>query len=203
MNDSISLDGLKKQEDIAYRDLYAVYSHDLVRFADTYLYDKELAKDIVQEVFVHIWENAGDISISTSLKGYLYATVKNRCLNELKRIKVFDSSGLLEFMAKVDSDFYEDIEEDSFKSYVIKSVVDQLPKKMRQIVRMKYFKEYSYQEIAEELNVSLNTVKTQLKRAKLKISKKLVSDTGMRIVGFLALVTSTTNYFYVFLSPLI
>lgn len=193
MNTIAIIDSLRKKENSAYGDLYANYNQDLVSFANTYLYDRDLAKDIVQEAFVYLWENSENISINHSLKSYLYATVRNRCLNELKRLKVVDSSGLLDFMSKVNSDFYEDVdtEQNSYKVHVIKRAVKELPKKMREIVTMKYFKEYSHKEIADELNISVNTVKTQLKRAKLKMSEKLVSDTGLRIVGFLALCTIT------------
>lgn len=193
MNTITIIDSLRRKEDSAYGDLYANYNQDLVSFANTYLYDRDLAKDIVQEAFVYLWENSENISINHSLKNYLYATVRNRCLNELKRLKIVDSSGLLDFMSKVNSDFYEEVdaEQNTYKVHVIKRAVKELPKKMREIVTMKYFKEYSHKEIADELNISVNTVKTQLKRAKLKMSEKLVSDTGLRIVGFLALCTTT------------
>ena len=191
------VDSLKNRDASAYRSLYATFNKDLIRFANTYLYDKDLAKDIVQESFVYIWENSEKISINISLKSYLYATVKNKCLNELKKLKVYDNAGLLDFMARMNSDHYEEIysEKDEHKTYVIEKVIKELPKKMREIVRMKYFKEYSHSEIADELDISVNTVKTQLKRAKSKMLNKLVSDTGMRVVGFLMLIGTTFNFF--------
>ena len=191
------VDSLKNRDASAYRSLYATFNKDLIRFANTYLYDKDLAKDIVQESFVYIWENSEKLSINISLKSYLYATVKNKCLNELKKLKVYDNAGLLDFMARMNSDHYEEIysEKDEHKTYVIEKVIKELPKKMREIVRMKYFKEYSHSEIADELDISVNTVKTQLKRAKSKMLNKLVSDTGMRVVGFLMLIGTTFNFF--------
>lgn len=131
---------------------------------------------MVQEVFIHLWEHAKDITIRDSIKSYLYAMVRNRCLNYLKSIKVNDSLHLLDFNNILDTSFDLDSLSSSDKQILhrqLQLVIEQLPKKMQQIVEMRFVNNYKYGEIAAELGVSVNTVKTQLQRAKLKISAAL------------------------------
>lgn len=102
--------------------------------------------------------------------------VRNRCLNYLKSIKVNDSLHLLDFNNILDTSFDLDSLSSSDKQILhrqLQLVIEQLPKKMQQIVEMRFVNNYKYGEIAAELGVSVNTVKTQLQRAKLKISAAL------------------------------
>ena len=54
------------------------------RFAESYLYDEEEAKDLVQDLFFYIWDHANTLQVATSLKAYLYTSLRNRCLNVLR-----------------------------------------------------------------------------------------------------------------------
>ncbi len=149
---------------------------DLVTYANGYLFDKDSSEDIVQEVFIYIWEQANKINIETSLKGYIYSMVRNRCLNYLKSIKITDSFEILEFNINLITEhvFNSASEEDKTIVYhQILKIVDTLPEKMQQVVKLKFLHNYKYTEIAEELNISVNTVKTQLKRAKSRITELL------------------------------
>ena len=143
-------------------------------YANSYLFDKDSSEDIVQEIFIYIWQHANKLNIETSLKGYLYAMVRNRCFNYLKSIKVTDSFELLDFNINLITEhvFNSTSEEDKTIVYhQILKIVDTLPEKMQQIVKLKFLHNYKYSEIAKELGISVNTVKTQLKRAKSKITE--------------------------------
>lgn len=96
--------------------------------------------------------------------------------SDLKSIKVNDSLHLLDFNNILDTSFDLDSLSSSDKQILhrqLQLVIEQLPKKMQQIVEMRFVNNYKYGEIAAELGVSVNTVKTQLQRAKLKISAAL------------------------------
>ncbi|EID72417.1 RNA polymerase sigma factor [Imtechella halotolerans] len=159
-----------------YKKLFGDLYRELVIYANGFLFDKASSEDMVQEVFIHLWEHAKDITIRDSIKSYLYAMVRNRCLNYLKSIKVNDSLHLLDFNNILDTSFDLDSLSSSDKQILhrqLQLVIEQLPKKMQQIVEMRFVNNYKYGEIAAELGVSVNTVKTQLQRAKLKISAAL------------------------------
>lgn len=151
---------------------------DLVQYADSYLFEKSTSEDIVQEVFISLWENASQMDIKTSFNSYLFSMVRNRCLNHLKTIKITDGAKVLDIQHLISTEYELDVfsEEDQLiiHNQVLK-VVEMLPSKMQRIVRMKYIENYKYVDIAEELGISVNTVKTQLKRAKLRIAQQLIT----------------------------
>ncbi len=151
---------------------------DLVQYADSYLFEKSTSEDIVQEVFICLWENASQMDIKTSFNSYLFSMVRNRCLNHLKTIKITDGAKVLDIQHLISTEYELDVfsEEDQLiiHNQVLK-VVEMLPSKMQRIVRMKYIENYKYVDIAEELGISVNTVKTQLKRAKLRIAQQLIT----------------------------
>tara|TARA_Y100001933_G_C18962841_1_gene548937 strand:- start:927 stop:1487 length:561 start_codon:yes stop_codon:yes gene_type:complete len=149
----------------------------LVQYADSYLFQKSASEDIVQEVFIYLWENAPKMTIRTSFDSYLFTMVRNRCLNHLKSIKITDEAKVLDIQHLVNTEYELDVfsEEDQLVIHgqALKAV-EMLPSRMQRIVRMKYIENYKYMDIAEELGISVNTVKTQLKRAKHKITQQLI-----------------------------
>lgn len=150
---------------------------DMVVYANGYLFDKDSSEDVVQEVFAYLWEKSGKIHIETNLNSYLYAMVRNRCLNILKGIKITHISKIAQAENNVDvgysPDWFPEDEKQRLYEQVIR-VMDNFPLKMRHIAKLRYVDNYRFNEIADELDISVNTVKTQLKRAKLKLGKLVV-----------------------------
>ena len=169
---------IQKQNKFVFKKLYESLYEDLVFFANGYLFDISASEDIVQETFIQLWEKAETITIKISLKAYLYSMVRNRCLNYLKTIKITDSFNILDFQAIIESDYdlddYTNEDKEIIYSQILK-IIETLPAKMQTIVKLRFMNNYKYSEIAEEMNVSVNTVKTQLKRAKIKISSLITS----------------------------
>ncbi|PIA81065.1 hypothetical protein BFR04_15285 [Gaetbulibacter sp. 4G1] len=175
---NLILEEIRKQNRRVFKNFFDKHYKELVVYANGYLFDLDSSEDIVQEVFIYIWENADKIKIKSSLKGYLLAMVRNRCFNFLKSIKITDDYEFLEFNINLITEHVFDSVTDEDKKIVyhqILKIVDTLPDKMQQIVKLKFLHNYKYSEIAEELGVSINTVKTQLKRAKLRITELVTS----------------------------
>jgi len=171
---NLILEEISKKNEKVFKNFFDKHYGELVVYANGYLFDKGSSEDIVQEIFIYIWEHASKLNIETSLKGYLYAMVRNRCFNYLKSIKITDNLELLDFNINLITEhvFNSTSEEDKAIVYhQILKIVDTLPEKMQQIVRLKFLHNYKYSEIAKELGISVNTVKTQLKRAKSKIAE--------------------------------
>ncbi|MBA6316302.1 RNA polymerase sigma factor [Cellulophaga baltica] len=171
---NLILEEIRKKNEIVFKNFFDKHYKELVVYANGFLFDKDASEDIAQEIFIYIWEHANKLNIETSLKGYLYTMVRNRCFNYLKSIKITDNFELLDFNINLITEHVFNSTSDEDKTIVyhqILKIVDTLPEKMQQVVKLKFLHNYKYSEIAKELGISVNTVKTQLKRAKLKITE--------------------------------
>ena len=173
---NLIIDEIKKGNRQVFKNFFNKNYEDLVVYANGYLFDKEASEDIVQEVFIYIWEKPEKIIIECSLQAYIFRMVRNRCLNYLKSLRITDKLDLLDFNITLITEHVFDTASEDDKKIVfhqILKIVDSLPDKMQQIVKLKFLHDYKYKEIAAELGISINTVKTQLTRAKVKISESL------------------------------
>ncbi len=157
----------------AFSSLFREHYEPLCFFAQRFVDDFDIAEGIVQDVFVRLWDIRETLNIHTSLRSYLYTAVKNSCLNQIKRAS-FSSSleGKEDHPDTTTSLPDAQVELDEIAEATEKAIRN-LPSKSRQIFCLAKFDGLSYQEIAEIQNVSVNTVKTQLKRALKSLSKSL------------------------------
>ncbi|WP_346880806.1 RNA polymerase sigma-70 factor [uncultured Algibacter sp.] len=170
---NLILNEISKKNENVFKTFFDKNYNSLVIYANGFLFDKNASEDIVQDVFVYLWENANTIQIQSSLKGYIFTMVKNRCFNYLKSIKITDNFELLELNINLITEHVFDSTSEENKKIVyhqILKIVEQLPERMQQVVKLRFISNYKYSEIAKELDISVNTVKTQLKRAKSKIT---------------------------------
>lgn len=163
---------LKGQDTEAFEVLFHTYYAQLVRFAEGILFDPQQAEDTVQALFVYLWENPEKANITTSAKAYLYRAVHNRCLNQIKSIRVLDKNLLLYQQALINSG-QPDVALYPEKENRLRQALSQLPERMAKIFQMKYLEEKKLKDIADHMGISENTVKTQLLRAKEKLRKML------------------------------
>ena len=87
---NILLEEIAKENTRVFKNLFDKHYSELVNFANGYLYNQDSSEDIVQEVFIYIWENANALNVKSTLRGYMFAMVRNRCLNFLRSIKITD-----------------------------------------------------------------------------------------------------------------
>lgn len=177
MDINIVLKELRNQNKSVYKNVFNHFYKGLVLYANNFLYDQQASEDVVQEVFISLWENAKNIEIKSSLKAYLYAMVRNKCLNYLKSVKITDDLNVIDLNSILvldeDLDLISEEEKTILYNHILK-IIDTFPESMQQVFKLKFIENYKYEEIADELGISVNTVKTQLKRAKMKISESLV-----------------------------
>ncbi len=144
--------------------LFKKFYRPLVVYASKFVNEVQEAEDLVQEVLISLWEEDKFLLIKTHLGSYLYSSVKNRCLNNLRaaskvlRCDIDDYTNTL-FEAFPDDEIF------ALKITAIKKAVGNLPKRTRDILMAVYFHKLSYNEVAEEFGISKNTVKTTLTRA--------------------------------------
>jgi RNA polymerase sigma-70 factor (ECF subfamily) len=183
IEDKILLHEIKNRNRKVFEALFYEYYPHLIRYAEGFLFDKHACEDIVQNLFIHFWENSHRVDIQLSLKSYFYQSVRNRCLNYLRDIHVHDKHKILYLEAMLneeDSHGWVDLE----VLEKVKTAIAQLPPQMGELFKQKYLFGRKYHEIAEINHISENTVKTQLKRAKEKMRKILLDNPTLRLLFF-------------------
>lgn len=156
-----------------------------------YLKDDESAKDIVQEAFVTFWNIREQVAADEqSINSFLYSSVRNACLNKLRRLKLENG-----FLNKQDADPAEDAIglNSIIRSEVmaeLNKIITTLPKNCQLIFRMGYLEGLKNPQIARELGVSINTVKTQKKRGLQLVKMRINPD----FLGLLSLILFVWKY---------
>jgi RNA polymerase sigma-70 factor (ECF subfamily) len=153
---------LREGDEKAFQVLFRKYYQAMCHFANQFLTDREVAEEIVQEMFVKIWEKRQVLNIETSVKHYLFRSVRNHCLNQIQHEKIkkqyaqkVKESAILE----VNPDDYF-LEIDLVKR--IEKSINSLPPKRREIFRLSREQGMKYKEIAETLDISVKTVEAQM-----------------------------------------
>ncbi|MCQ4874454.1 MULTISPECIES: RNA polymerase sigma factor [Odoribacteraceae] len=155
--------GLKRREESALAILFDMYYEKLYLFAEKYIYDSDKAHDIVQDVFLRIWETAERLVLKSSIQHYLFASVRNGCLNYLKSLQIEDRNNRKYVEAYIESQNVDMVEDEELL-VKIRQVLDELPDKCREVCLLRFVEGYKYSEIAASLAMNENTVKAQLHR---------------------------------------
>ncbi|WP_289663577.1 sigma-70 family RNA polymerase sigma factor [Flavobacterium panacagri] len=126
--------------------------------------DKDVAKDIVQDFFTYLWEKEETLNFSISFKAYGTKAIKNLSLQYLEKTKTISLQNTKIVTPKSEEQTaFENTEEN--KKPKIQTLIDKIPQSRREIFISHVVEGLSYAEIAEDHNISINTVKTQMKRA--------------------------------------
>lgn len=152
--------------------LYDEYYSPLCLFANKYLHDLDLARSLVQELFVDLWLKREKLTVNGgSVKFYLFKAVRNRSVDYLRTLK--KSVRLSDISeSSLDSPFIDKLEEAELNDRVNQSI-NELPEKCREIFLLCRFEGLKYSQIAEKLNISVKTVEMQMGIALKKLKDKL------------------------------
>jgi len=156
--------------------LFQVNYEPLARTAYRIVKDKDIAEDIVQDVFCRLWEKKDSLNITDSLKSYLFKSTINQSLNYLKKIKnagVREELFSFETAADVNSTEYTIALKET--SGLVETAVGLLPDACRTIFVLSRYENLSYKEIALKLNISVKTVEAQMTKALKHLRKCLLS----------------------------
>ncbi len=157
---------LKKGDHTAFKEIYLRYDSLLYLYCYRKLQDKEEAKDVVQEVFIALWENREQFVLRTFLSGYLYKSVLNKVLNIFKHKDITRQyANVQKLSIDVDNTETDFLIREKELSALIEQEIANMPPRMREIYALKRKEYLSTKEIAERLNLSELTVSTQIKRA--------------------------------------
>ncbi len=168
--------GLKAGNESAYANLFDEYYRPLSVFATKYVQDLETAKEIVQELFVNIYENRQSFQISTSIKSYLYQSVRNRCINHIKHKEVERKHRQLVISDKEPSEDLESMIYSIELEDKIFRVISKLQPQCQNIFKLSRVRGLKNKEISHKLQISIRTVETQISKALKELRKNLGAD---------------------------
>lgn len=156
-------EGLRNRNVDIFQQIYLAYSEELFLLACRWVKDEHLAKDLVHNLFVHLWEKGDTLTITGNVRHYLFRAITNRSLNELKRRSRFVSEELLQWQA--DPASLNEISDYILLQKELLGHLQGLAPRCREIFMMSRMQGFEPAEIAEKLGITLNTVYFQLATA--------------------------------------
>lgn len=179
ITDQSLVESIKNSNQGVFELVFNFYYSGLVVFADQIIKDTSISEDIVQSVFLKLWETRQTIDIR-SFRSYFIQCVKNRCIDHLRSQQVkakFDNRVAESDHLVMDEDLWTKTE----LSELIEQSVESLPPRCREIFRMSRYENLKIAEIADLLKISKRTVETQISKA-LKILR-------VKLIDYLSLLT--------------
>ncbi len=160
----------------AFEMIFKAYYQPLCRYAYSFLQNKEEAEEVVQSAFITVWEKRKTLDIQTSFKSYVYRIVRNGCLNVIKHEKIKQQHVTHELaVMEVSSESVSQKVHASELELKITEAMKALPEQCRLVFQLSRFEELKYQEIADQLEISVKTVENHMGKA-LKIMREQLKE---------------------------
>ncbi len=181
----------KKDKKEAFRLFFDTYHEPLLLYCQRILKEIEVAEDVVQECFIHFYIHERFENFSGDLGSFLFRAAKNTCLNYLRnqqrRINLYETAG----SEKEDAVFIPE-ENEQKQIDILYMAINNLPEECRKIFLKIFVDDMKYQDVADELKISVNTVKTQVRRAIKYLQEALE---GQSFISVLLLLTKIKPLF--------
>jgi RNA polymerase sigma-70 factor (ECF subfamily) len=180
---------IKLGDEQAFELLFRKYYVRLCGFANKYFDDPEEAREVVQEVFTKIWEGREDIDPEESLRAYLFKITRNICINKLRRKQVESKYIEIYKFIYVDNKEvspYESLIADELNDNIT-TALSKIPQKCRRIFDLSRVEGLKYNEIAENLHISVKTVEAQMSKALQILRLELKDYLKMAIIPLISI----------------
>lgn len=157
----------------AFESVFLHWFDGLYAYAFSVVKEQVIAEEVVQTVFCRIWEKRASLKVHSSLKAYLYGSVYHECINWLRkeerqrahRVQLLKKGE--EVVNPVDKAGLGELEA------ALEQALSELPEQCRAIFLLSRYGELRYQEIADQLGLSIKTVETQISKALKRLRQKL------------------------------
>jgi RNA polymerase sigma-70 factor (family 1) len=175
-------------EEQGFNYFFHLYYKPLVHFAQTFLKQTEASEDVVEDGFVKLWQKRESIQSASAIKAYLYKTVRNACIDILR--KQVHRDAYVVHINKSPKEFAPDTTQNIITveaMHQVYTAVQNLPSKYKKVFNMLYVQGKEVKDIATELNLPLSTVKTHKSKALELIRKQLPQLGCITLLFFFAL----------------
>lgn len=165
---------LKAGNEDAFTEIYSRYSLILYRQANKMLRDQEASEDLVQDLFITLWDKAGQLRAEVNLAGYLYVAVRNKVFKLIEKGKVRNDylSAIAKYATEVSTETIDHLDEKELQ-LILQREIDRLPPRTKEVFELSRNQNLSYAEIAFQLGISDKTVKKQINNALKVLKSKL------------------------------
>ncbi|WP_165688791.1 RNA polymerase sigma factor [Flavobacterium sp. A45] len=186
-HDTVIINRLRNGDKQALTELYNEFWQLLFVSSYNVIKDKELCEDIIQDIFMNIWNNREKLEINISLKGYLYACARYQVFNQFKKNK---NKVHVEFLDDLDKRFQHSTPETQMMHeelvQQISSIIETLPEKCQLVYKLSRDEQLSHKEIAARLDISTKTVENHITKALQVIRLSMGSTASMAMVLWLS-----------------
>lgn len=156
----------------AFEALVKKYEGRALNFVFGITKDEPMSEEVLQDTFLKIYKNIDRIDISRKFSSYFYAILKNEAISALRKIKREVNLSEIEYKIESGEDLLEKIHIKETRVQ-IEAALGKLKAEYREVLKLYYFNDLSYSEIASKMKLPLNTVRTNLKRGKKELKKVL------------------------------
>lgn len=167
------LDKLKVGNQSGYKDLFNLYYIPLSVYSFKFCDSFEEAEDIVQDIFVKFWDDQLYLKLTDAIGPYLFKSVKNNTLLYLKKTAKYRFEEIENQVNKLISDEVFEVENITEEKKKLYDEIEALPEKSKEVFKAIVLENMKYKEVAEQLDISVNTVKTHYARALKQLRSKL------------------------------
>ena len=180
------IDKEASDDEVAFELLFRRYYIRLCGFANKFIANPAESEEIVQEVFLNIWNKRDQLKLDDQIRPYLFKSIQNLCFNFLEHKKVIDTYySVIEVVYKnqaANFNTYESVFYSELQTRV-DVAIGTLPEQCRKVFQMSRQEGLKYNEIAEKLGISVKTVETQMSRALSKLKEELRDYLVLIILG--------------------
>lgn len=155
---------------LAFEILVKRWQNRIFHFSFQIVKDEALAQEVVQDSFFNVYKAIDRVDTKRKFSSFLYKIAKNEAISALR--KKHEEVSLENIIIKSDDTTHEDLAKKE-EAEVLHRKIDSLNAKYQRILKLYYFQNLSYEEIAQELNLPLNTIRTQLRRAKQALKERM------------------------------
>ena len=186
MEDKEILKRINQGWEPAFKELFGRYYTTLCAFASRIVKNEESAKDIVQDIFFKLFESSQSLPDDFQLKSWFYKVARNAAVDYLRHLQVEDKYKFLMAEAMISvPDVDEEIDEQVYDK--VNLAIESLPKQCRLIIKLNVLEGKKYHEIAEELGITINTIRTQVSRGYKKLREILAEEVDTSILVYMFL----------------
>lgn len=177
------LAGIKRGDQDVFKQLFDMFYHRLFLYAKSYVDQEEVARDIVQDLFLYVWRKRATINITTSVSSYLFRAVHNKSIQYLRHQQVSENYNSIQALKQKEAELLYHHEDDFTSSSLeyeeMNNVIDEtlrsLPEKTKQIFSLSRKGGMTNQQISNQLQVDIKTVEYHITKA-LKAFKNSLKD---------------------------
>jgi RNA polymerase sigma-70 factor (family 1) len=192
MDNETWIDRFKTGDEETLRDVYNTYRTRLYYYASKLVLNEQEAEEIVTDTFLKLWERHTNFSSIEKIESFIYKSTRNNCFDVIRRSKrkKLRDENLFYFYSKSVQELADHRLIQSQLMQIIDEEIEKLAPQCRQVFKMGYIEKKSNDEISKELNISINTVKTQKARALKHLRAALLKKDVFLLLVYLGLFES-------------